>query len=156
MKKTQLNEIIKEAFSEAEQEINKLDEKTLDDVIASIGNDTEEEEDEKVDDYYQPDPEDNITEPEEAPKNVPAVKSNLKQTEYELAGMKEKLKNMALDYKAKKPAKGTEEYNQYVSRYKEITSKIKKLEAAIDDELDSGIYEDKLLKEMLQKRAGIR
>lgn len=155
MTKIKLTSLIKESFNEVKNELE-LDEKTVDDVINSISDVDNEESEVEDDDYYKPDPEDQPNdELEKDPSKLPNVKANIKDMEYNLADLKKSLSNMAAEYKKTKPSKGSDEYNAYVKQYKELDSKIKKLEIDIEDELNSGIYEDKSLKEIFQKRAGI-
>lgn len=157
MTKIKLTSLIKESFDEVKNELE-LDEKTVDGVINSISDIDDEETDTEMedDDYYKPDPDDQSNdELEKGPSKLPNVKANIKDMEYSLADLKKSLSNMAAEYKKTKPAKGSEEYNAYVKQYKELDSQIKKLELDIEDELSSGIYEDKSLKEIFQKRAGI-
>ena len=156
-----LNKIIKESFEEANEEMKML-EKTVDGEIDSLVDDSDSDEDEKeVDDnYYSPSDEDSKDEEEldkieKGPEKVSNVTVNLKTMEYELAELKKQLKIMASSYKDKKPAKDSEEYKDYVNKYKELNSKISKLESEIEDELESGIDEFSSLKEIFQKKAGI-
>lgn len=177
MKKSKLTQLIKESVSEAKDELKNMDEvkinnplktwkdkdekineKTVDGVINSIGGGTDIEDDEveTKDDYYTPDPEDQPTDDiEKEPKSISNVKVNIKQMEYELASLYSDIKAMASRFKTQKPEKGTEDYTNYVKEYKALNSQIKKLESEIENELESGIEETKSLRESFQKRAGI-
>lgn len=106
------------------------------------------------DNFYKPDEED-ILPSEDEPKSVPSAKVNIKQTEYELADLNKKLNNLVTSYKNLKPSKGSEEEKKYISDYKNLIGKIKILQNQIEDDLFSSIEEERKLKEIFSKRAGL-